>query len=162
MIIIDRRELIVFASLLVTAVLTAGWSFEADAAKHNESLELEEGERKIDQRVYTAKESRTYKIKSDLPVWVGFRTDFSDDMISTIQSHKNIFGREISTAAELSAVEPVTYAGSNHGGAVQAIPTNGIIEVVMRNYCRSPLKVLLYTEALTDEELQTFKSDGAF
>ena len=157
MINIDRRELIVFASVLVTAVLTAGWCSLADAAKHNESLELEEGERKIDQRVYTAQESRTYTIKSDIPIWVGFRTDFSDDMISTIQSHKNIFERDISTAAELSAIEPATYAGSNHGGAVQAIPTNGIIEVKMRNYCRGPLEILLYAEALTDEELEEFK-----
>ena len=162
MINIDRRELIVFASLLVTAVLTVDWSSEADAAKHNESLELKEGERKIDHRVYTAQESRTHTIKSELPIWVGFRTDFSDDMASTIQSHKNVFGRSVSTAAELSAIEPATYAGSNYGGAVQAIPSNGIIKVEMRNYCRGPLEILLYTEELTDEELEAFKSDSAF
>jgi len=151
MINIDRRKVILFALLFVTSALTVGWS----------SKELEEGERKVDQRVYMAQESRTYTIKSDHPIWIGFRTDFSDDMTSTIQSHKNIFGRKVSTAAELSSVETYTYAGSNHGGAVQAMPTNGIIKVEMRNYCRGPLEILLYTKALTDEELEEFKSDSA-
>lgn len=161
MINIDRRKVILFALLLVTSALTVGWFSETDAAKQNESLELEEGERKIDHRIYMALESRIYTIKSDHPIWVGFRTDFSDDMTDSIQSHKNIFGRKTSTAAELSAGEPYTYAGSNHGGAIQAIPINGIIKVEMRNYCRGPLEILLYTEVLTDEELEAFKSDSA-
>lgn len=160
----DRRRAFLLASLLATALIT-GCSDSATpsqtAASLDESLDLEEGEQRIDQRTYMPLEIRTHTIKSNIPLLVGFRTNFSDEMKPLIQTHKNIFGREVSVAAELTASEPGSFAGSNDGGAVQAIPKDGMIEVRMQNHCRGPLEIVLYTEALTDEEVESLMGVSA-
>ncbi len=154
----DRRTAFLLASLLATALIT-GCSDSATPSQTatglGQSQDMEGSELEIDRRTYTALETHTHTIQSDVPLLVGFRTNFSDEMRSLIQPHENIFGREVSVAAELSVSEPRMFAGSNDGGAVQAIPKDGVIEVKMQNHCRGPLEILLYTEALPDDEAKS-------
>lgn len=160
----NRRTMCLIVSLMAT-VLMIGCSDSATSSHTASSVggapEVDRDEQEIDQSTYAPLELRTHTIKSDVPLLVGFRTNFSDEMKPLIQPHKNIFGREVSVAAELSVSEPGTLAGSNDGGAVQAVPKDGVIEVKLQNHCSGSLEILLYTEALTDEEVESLMSDSA-
>lgn len=143
------------------AKLKAKMENSTDPFNKPEEMEATGTEVKIDRREFASGESQTYRVKSEQPMMVGFRTNFSNSMKSKIQPHNDKFGSELNVAAKIDVVDTAYYLGTNVGGATYAFPTDGEFELKVSNFVDGPLDILIFKKPLTADELKSLEDARA-